>query len=155
MPLSLLLLLQIDAKLQSQLLKNMIKLIQLVSISITICIAACKSQKDTETKDDKLIEQTKLSTIDEKPVAKEVMSQVTEEKRVQLTKMALGFMGNRKQALVDPDNTQVIEDESYYYVVWPNKNYNPKPSGPGGDIFQIKVIIDKKTNKLLMIKIPN
>jgi hypothetical protein len=83
------------------------------------------------------------------------MTEVSKEKKEKLSKIALEFIGNSKLTIVNPEITQVMQDKNNYYVAWPNKNHDMKPSAPGGDVFQLKVIIDKKTNELVMIKLPN
>lgn len=49
----------------------------------------------------------------------------------------------------------VTEDDKYFYITWPNEEYDEKPDSPGGSKFKVEVILDKDTKDVIFIKMPN
>ncbi|MDG0994272.1 MAG: hypothetical protein P8O22_06030 [Akkermansiaceae bacterium] len=71
-----------------------------------------------------------------------------------LIDVALKSLNNRHLG----DNEQdpaVTEDDKYFYVTWPNGEYDEKPDSPGGGKFKVEVILDKITKDVIFVRMPN
>lgn len=131
----------------------------IINLSVILFLFGCEKNADIDGGKDLITEEINedrgIITYQEKRLHKSKIRELeASEDKNRLTEIAKQALG-REFKLEKPQESKVTQDEAYFYVTWPNHAYTDSPEAPGGGVFQVKVILDKRTQKVVMIKLPN
>lgn len=114
------------------------------------------NQEKNRVRVNKPIDGQEIENFDEIKSSTKTVRRETPEKKAtkSLVDVALKALNNSNLGENKQDPI-VTEDNKYFYVTWPNEEYNEKPDSPGGGKFKVEVILDKITRDVIFVRMPN